>query len=327
MSAFGSHSEFGKLREVIVGIPDDLTLPPFGRDLGHYNDDLRSVLQATDNRPLSVREHFPERWERTREQMDGIARTFEDHHITVHRLRPYTDEEKVYLDTLQEGHAQLYPADPVFVLGSHFMEINIRRAYRRKEVFPIRDIVLPMIDADPDARYVAMPAARPWSPSGDGPGPFLEGGDIMINGRDIIVGMGSLCSNQAGIDWLRRYIEPHGYRVHPMPIKGDILHGLGIMCLLREGLLMTHTPALAEGLPEPLRNWDVIEITEQEMNGHATVGVSLDDKRYMINPHHNRVMDELDRHGIEPVATPCEDIGYWGGAIRCVTLPLRRDAT
>ncbi len=326
MGTIGNHSDYGTLREVLVGIPDDLTLPPFGKDLNHYNDELRGVLEKTGNKPLSIREHFPDRWERTREQMEGVARIFEDNDIVVHRTRPYTEEEKVYLGTLQEGHSLLYPADPVVVIGNHFLEINIRRAYRRKEVFPIRDMVLPMIEADPQAHYVAMPAARPWAPSGDGPGPFLEGGDILIYGTDIIVGVGNLCSNQAGVDWLKRYIEPYGYTVHAMPIKDDILHALGVMCLLREGLLMTHTPALKEGLPEPLKDWDVIDLSEQEMLGHATVGVSLDENRYMINPRHNRVMDELYKHGIEPISTPCEDIGYWGGAIRCITLPLRRDA-
>jgi len=326
MHAFGSHSEYGQLREVVIGSPQDLTLPPFGKDLSHYNDELRAVLEKTDNQPLSVKEHFPERWEETQKQMDGVAKTFEDNGITVHRLRPYTEEEKSYLGFLQQGHSQLYPADPVFVIGNHFMEINIRRAYRRKEVFPIRDIVLPMIEADPEIHYVAMPPARPWSPSGEGPGPFLEGGDILINGSDIIVGMGNLCSNQEGIDWLTRYIEPYGYKVHPMPIKGDILHALGITCLLREGLMMAYMPALANGLPEPLKDWDVIELTHEEMEAHATVGVSLDDKRYMIDPHHNRVMDELYKRGIEPIPTPCDAIGHWGGAIRCITLPLKRDA-
>jgi len=326
MFPFGSHSEYGTLREVIVGSPDDLTLPPFSKDLGHYNDELRSVLEATGNKPLSVREHFPERWLETCNQMEGIAKTFEDNGVTVHRLRAYTEEEKSYLGFLQQGHSQLYPADPVFVIGNHFMEINIRRAYRRKEVFPIRDIMLPMIEADPDIHYVAMPPARPWSPSGEGPGPFLEGGDILINGTDLIVGMGNLCSNQAGIDWLKRYIEPYGYTVHAMPIKGDILHALGITCLLREGLMMAYMPALAEGLPEPLKDWDVIELTHEEMMAHATVGVSLDDKRYMIDPHHNRVMDELYKRGVEPIPTPSDAIGYWGGAIRCITLPLKRDA-
>ncbi|MEM7430146.1 MAG: amidinotransferase, partial [Pseudomonadota bacterium] len=134
-----------------------------------------------------------------------------------------------------------------------------------------------------------------------------------------------ICSDRAGARWLAQHMEPWGYRVHTMPIKGPILHALGIMCLLREGLLMAHLPALADGLPEPLKGWDVIEITEEEMNGHATVGVSLDQSHYMIDPRFGRIMDELDRRGVEPVPTPCDAIGFWGGAIRCITLPLSRD--
>lgn len=325
MNIFGNYSEYGRLREVIVGSALDLTLPPFSKDLGHYNDELRAVLEGTGNRPLSVKKHFPQRWEKTCEQLDGIAKIYRQNDVTVHRLRPYTELEKSYLGSLQQGYSQLYPADPVFVIGHHFMELNIRRAYRRKEVFPIRTIVSPMIADDPKAHYVAMPSAQPWSPSGQGQGPFLEGGDILILGKALIVGMGSLCSNPAGLDWLTRYIKPYGYTVHPMPIAGDILHALGVICLLREGLAMAYLPALADGLPQPLKGWDVIALTAEEMEAHATVGVSLDEKRYMIDPRHNRVMDELERYGIEPIPTPCDAIGYWGGAIRCVTLPLKRD--
>jgi len=326
MAKFGSHGEFGPLREVVVGSAQDLHLPPYGKDLSHYNPELREALLANGRRPLDVKATFPERFERTVEQIEGVAATYEKFGIKVHRPRPYTEEEKTYLGVLQEGWSQLYPADPVFVIGEHYLEISIRRAYRRKEVFPLRDLILPMIEADPDLHYVAMPQSAPWTPSGEGPGPFLEGGDILIHGKDIIVGCGELCSNVAGISWLKRYIERWGYKIHPMPIKGPILHALGIMCLLREGLLMAHTPALAEGLPEPLKDWEVIEITEDEMNAHATVGVSPDDRHYMIDPRFNRVMDELDRRGIEPVPTPCDAIGFWGGAIRCITLPLSRDA-
>lgn len=325
-NGIGSYGEYGKLREVVVGIADNLTLPPFGKDLSHYNDELREALEGTGGRPLDVRESFPERWEKTSEQLDGIAGTFEKYGVTVHRPRPFTEEEMACHGSLQRGHSQLYPADPVFVVGKHYIEICIRRAYRRKEIFPLRDLVMPMIEADPEARHVAMPQARPWTPSGEGPGPFLEGGDILIQGDDLIVGMGRLCSNEAGIAWLRRYIEPDGYRVHPMPLEGNMLHALGCLCLLREGLAMAYLPALKEGLPEPIRDWDVIELTYEEAMNHATVGVSLDASHYMIDPHHNRVMDELYKRGVEPVPTPCDQIGFWGGAIRCTTLPLRRDA-
>ncbi|MGI9311102.1 MAG: dimethylarginine dimethylaminohydrolase family protein [bacterium] len=322
---FGSHSEYGVLREVVIGDARGLELPPFGKDLSHYNDELRAALLANGERALSVQQHFPQRWEETCRQIDGVAKAFEDNGVAVHRLRPYTAPEKEYLSALQRGCSQLYPADPVFVVGAHFIEVNIRRAYRRKEVFPIRDIVLPMLAADARASYAAMPHAQPWSPSGEGPGPFLEGGDILVQGKDVLVGIGDLCSDRAGFDWLTRHLAPHGYTTWAMPIVGDVMHALGALCLLREGLAMAHLPTFAEGLPPPIADWEVIEITAEEMRGHATVGVSLDPRRYLIDPRHARVMEALSKHGIEPLPTPCDAIGYWGGAIRCITLPLKRD--
>ena len=200
--AFGVGSEFGRLREAVVGIAEDLALPPMGRGLTHFNDELAAALSATGGRALDIREAFPARWEETQNQMDGVAATFERFGVKVHRPRPYGEEEKRHQVELQPGHSLLYPADPVFVIGKHFLELSIRRAYRRKEVFPLRDIVQPMIEADRQAHYVAMPPARPWTPAAEGPGPFLEGGDILIAGRDIIVGHGHLCSNLAGVESL-----------------------------------------------------------------------------------------------------------------------------
>ena len=35
---------------------------------------------------------------------------------------------------------------------------------------------------------------------------------------------------------------------------------------------------------------------------------------------------ELDKRGVEPVPMPAKDIGFFGGSLRCSTLPLSRDA-
>jgi len=323
--AFGVHSEFGKLREVVVGRWDDLALPPFSADLSHYNEELTSALRGRAE-PLDIARAMPERNARARQQLEDLVAAYEQRGVRVHRLRAYTPEEKRYLADLQPGYAQLYPADPVYVLGNHFLELNIRRAYRRKEVFPLRDAVLPMLEGDREARHAAIPAARPCAPSGEGPGPYLEGGDIMICGMDVLVGQhDGLCSNAAGIRWLARYLEPFGYRVHPMPMQGNLLHGLGVMCLLRDGLLMAYLPALVDGLPPPVRGWEVIELSADDARGFATVGVSLDENVYLIEESNKRVMDELDKRGIEPVPLPAADMGFFGGSLRCSTLPVCRD--
>ena len=321
---FGAYTDFGRLRAAIVGSADGLALPPFTPTLHHYNDEVQTALRRSGDQALLVAEVMPERWHKTVEQLDQLAALYESNGVQVYRPRPYSEEETEYLAHLQPGHSLLYPADPVYTLGKRYFELNIRRAYRRKEVFPLREIVAPMISSDAEASHVVMPAPQPFEPSSGGPGPYLEGGDIICYQNHVFVGESDIASNRAGTDWLESHITPE-YQMHRMPMKGTVLHLLGAMVLIREGLLILYRDELNCDLPEPLKDWDVIEISEAEARAYATVGVSLDDERYIIPAGLHRVNEELDRRGVQPIPIDFEHVGYWGGCVSCATQAISRD--
>ena len=321
---FGAYTDFGRLRAAIVGSADGLALPPFNPTLHHYNDEVQTALRRSGDQALLVAEVMPERWHKTVEQLDQLAALYESNGVQVYRPRPYSEEETEYLAHLQPGHSLLYPADPVYTLGKGYFELNIRRAYRRKEVFPLREIVAPMISSDAEASHVVMPAPQPFEPSSGGPGPYLEGGDIICYQNHVFVGESDIASNRAGTDWLESHITPE-YQMHRMPMKGTVLHLLGAMVLIREGLLILYRDELNCDLPEPLKDWDVIEISEAEARAYATVGVSLDDERYIIPAGLHRVNEELDRRGVQPIPIDFEHVGYWGGCVSCATQAISRD--
>ena len=321
---FGAYTDFGRLRAAIVGSADGLALPPFNPPLHHYNDEVQAALRRSGDQALLVAEVMPERWHKTVEQLDQLAALYESNGVQVYRPRPYSEEETEYLAHLQPGHSLLYPADPVYTLGKRYFELNIRRAYRRKEVFPLREIVAPMISSDAEASHVVMPAPQPFEPSSGGPGPYLEGGDIICYQNHVFVGESDIASNRAGTDWLESHITPE-YQMHRMPMKGTVLHLLGAMVLIREGLLILYRDELNCDLPEPLKDWDVIEISEAEARAYATVGVSLDDERYIIPAGLHRVNEELDRRGVQPIPIDFEHVGYWGGCVSCATQAISRD--
>ena len=322
---FGAYTDFGTLRAAIVGNAEGLALPPFNPTLHHYNDEVQAALKASGDRPLEIFKAMPERWEKTVGQLDALADLYEKNGIQVYRPRPYSNEESEYLAELQPGASLLYPADPVYTVGKHYIEVNIRRAYRRKEVFPLRDVVAPLLAADADTRHVVMPPAQPFMPSSGGPGPYLEGGDIICYKNHLFVGESDIATNRAGTEWLRDYIEPYGYTVHPMPMKGTVLHLLGTMVLVREGVLLLFRDELDCELPAPLQDWDVIELSEDEARAYATVGVSLDDKRYVMPSHLGRVGEELSRRGVEPIEIDYDHVSYWGGCVSCSTHAIARD--
>ena len=321
---FGAYTDFGRLRAAIVGSADGLALPPFNPTLHHYNDEVQTALRRSGDQALLVAEVMPERWHKTVEQLDQLAALYESNGVQVYRPRPYSEEETEYLAHLQPGHSLLYPADPVYTLGKRYFELNIRRAYRRKEVFPLREIVAQMISSDAEASHVVMPAPQPFEPSSGGPGPYLEGGDMICYQNHVFVGESDIASNRAGTDWLESHITPE-YQMHRMPMKGTVLHLLGAMVLIREGLLILYRDELNCDLPEPLKDWDVIEISEAEARAYATVGVSLDDERYIIPAGLHRVNEELDRRGVQPIPIDFEHVGYWGGCVSCATQAISRD--
>jgi len=97
------------------------------------------------------------------------------------------------------------------------------------------------------------------------------------------------------------------------------------MVLVSEGVLLLYRDELKEPLPAPLSDWDVIELTEAEALLFATVGVSLDDKRYVIPKGVGRVCDELARRGVEPIEIDYDHVSHWGGCVSCSTHAIWRD--
>lgn len=322
----GCYSEYGTLRAVIVGRLDDLAYPAWSSNIRYLSGEIAELLSGASGSAVNIRDRAPHLWEALSTDVEGVVETFEAHGVRVLRPRTYLPEERRYLDNLQGGHSLLYPADPTFVLGKHVIETCIRRPFRRKETWATRDVLMPHIEADPDVRHVAIPRARPHPAGDEGPGPFLEGGDIIMVGRDVLCGATDLTSNDRGRSWLRRYMEPFDYRVHSVDVRGTWLHLLGVMCLLREGLAMAHLPALGGKLPKPIADWELIELTEPETRMLASVGMNIDRNRHMIDRRLDRVIGELDGRGIEPIPVSVDHLSAWGGAVRCVALPISRDA-
>jgi N-dimethylarginine dimethylaminohydrolase len=183
----GCHSEYGNLDAVVVGRTDDLRYPAFNRNIRYLSGDIADLLSsAAPGSSVDVRERAPELWEQLTEAVERVADTFTQQGVTVLRPRPFEPEERAYLNDLQQGASLLYPADPVYVLGKHVIETCIRRPFRRKEAWATRSVLQPLIDADPEVRHVASPRAELGVAGQEGAGPFLEGGDIIAVGRDVL---------------------------------------------------------------------------------------------------------------------------------------------
>jgi N-dimethylarginine dimethylaminohydrolase len=226
---FGAHHEWGRLREVVIGIP---------------------------------------------ELAEAVAREG----VTVHR---------------PEG-APCLVRDPLIVVGDHAIESALRQPERQGERFALRPFVQKAA-IERGARWSSVPPG--WPNAVDGP--FLEGGDVLLNGREIYVGMSGRSSDMAGIDWLEALLGPR-YRVIPVAMRSDVRHLQEVLTLVKPGLLLWFAEKLIDGLPTSLRSWDAIAVAKDQ--GDLLI---LDEGRVMAGGDNAHVIRELRarRMDVIPVAS------------------------
>jgi dimethylargininase len=111
--------------------------------------------------------------------------------------------------------------------------------------------------AESDSLADAISAFRPLRRL---PGPAtLEGGDVMRIGRDVFVGLSGR-TNAAGVRQLTRELEPFGYRVHPVEVRG-CLQLKSACCPLGDGRILAN-PAWLD--TAPLRDYRIVEVAPDE---------------------------------------------------------------
>ena len=216
--------------------------------------------------------------------------------------------------------AQLYPRDPVIVVGNHVIDASLRLKCRQRERYGLRSLIQKMA-TERGARWSSVPLGSP----GCVDGPFLEGGDVLLNGFEVYVGMSGCASDMAGIDWLQALLGEL-YRVIPVALRSNVLHLDCALGLIRPGLLVWCPEKLIDGLPMSLRGWDAIVVSKDEANLLATNGLILEESRMIVDADNERVIEELRKHGVDVVPLPFDGPIGCGGGLRCAHHPLLRES-
>ena len=318
MAACGAHHEWGKLREVVIGISPAEDFVIF------HEDSQRWLLPPADE---FCRKHAgrrlididAERARRIERQVEALAELVRREGVTVHRPERLEGEERTFMAPNGEG-AQLYPRDPVIVVGNHVIDASLRLKCRQRERYGLRSLIQKMA-TERGARWSSVPLGSP----GCVDGPFLEGGDVLLNGFEVYVGMSGCASDMAGIDWLQALLGEL-YRVIPVALRSNVLHLDCALGLIRPGLLVWCPEKLIDGLPMSLRGWDAIVVSKDEANLLATNGLILEESRMIVDADNERVIEELRKHGVDVVPLPFDGPIGCGGGLCCAHHPLLRES-
>ncbi|MFI5002173.1 MAG: amidinotransferase [Reyranellales bacterium] len=318
-ASFGVNHEWGKLREVIIGISPAEDFVVF------YEDSQRWLIPPGDeiSRKYAGRRLIdvdPEWAKRIERQVDALADLVAREGVTVHRPEPLQGEERIFMAPNGEG-AQLFPRDPMIVIGSHVIDASLRLKCRQRERYGLRPHIQKMVQ-NRGARWSSVPLGSPACVDG----PFLEGGDTLLNGYEVYVGMSGCASDMAGIDWLQALLGER-YRVIPVALRSNVLHLDCAMGLIKPGLLVWCPEKLIDGLPMSLRGWDAITVSKDEANRLATNGLILEAGRIIVDADNKRVIDELRKRRMDVIPLPFDGPISTGGGLRCAHHPLWREST
>jgi len=317
----GTFNEWGQLREVFVGIEHDYVEPEWIPAFSWMSTEGQDYCREYGGRKsIDV---FPDKIRVLREQIEAHVRALETRGVKVHRNIPFRyPEEATFLDNVQKGAVYSGGADFFRFIGKNCILLNnLRYPFRRKQIYTVRPVLEPLL-AGGDARYVALPPASPHYIEDD---IFLENGDIMLDGNNIYLGQSGLATSDAGVEWLRQFLGTE-YTIYKIPLAGNVLHLDTVMMLNRSGLL-TYYPQLVKELPEPLRDWDKIEVKIEpgEESHFGANGLMLNEKTILIAKEYDRLVPEYQKRGIETIVQPYGESMAYGSGPRCLTGVLRRD--
>jgi glycine amidinotransferase len=317
------------LRTVVLAqsqmrLPDPAVISPeqLAAEAAIMPDEQRQMMRSLLGRDHA--EAMPDRQRAWEAERDALALVFARHGVEVLRPRLMNEWEKAAGGPA--GYSNSFVRDPWFCIGNHVIEGSLRFPHRRLEALPSRELMYQEV-YPADCQYVAVPqpAIMPLDVDNGGPGPFLEGGDVMVWGQHVFVGESGRASTRLGTEWLRKLLAPCGYVVESVRLKPSFLHLDCVLGMVREGLAVVCQEALPDGLPSAMNGWDLIHATEAEAMNLAANGLPIGPDVYVTDPAFGRIADAIARHGITIELVDFAISRAFGGAFRCSTQPLHRE--
>ncbi|NUW71730.1 twin-arginine translocation signal domain-containing protein [Vibrio mediterranei] len=322
----GVYNEWDQMESVLVGHPDRFLMPEVDWPLENYQGlDEEIKVEMRERAGNYLEDLQPETHKQTQKEMNALAELFEKHGVEV--IRPEQPSDELCRGE-RMGQCAMYERDNTLVIEDEIIDTYCRIQCRRKShELMYRDITK---HAEENGQYhLAMPRPSIHVDQSDETIPYLEGGDVFILDKDILVGHAGIGSSYAGIEWLRNRLEPKGYRVHTIELSRKFIHLDCVFMTPRPGLAACNLDGVKGGkaaFPAFMQDWTWIDVTEKECKAMGANSVNLAPNKPIIGAEHTRLIAELEKHGVECITLPYATTSMFGGGPRCSTHPLKRKA-
>jgi glycine amidinotransferase len=346
-SPVSSYNEWDLLEEVIVGIVDHASFPPWHISLqATLPDDQHETFRRNAGRPFPA-----ERLAAAHAELEEFVRILEGEGVRVRRPSPVDHAQSFGgLGWTSTGLYDAMPRDVLLVVGDEIIECPLAWRSRYFGTTAFKPLLKEYFRGG--AKWSAAPKPDlPDEQYDDGwveprPGdpqrlvvtefePTFDAADFIRCGRDIFAQKSNV-TNEFGINWLRRHLGDE-YRVHvfefddPHPMHID-----ATLVPLAPGKLLIN-PERVRHVPRVFKGWDVFQApTPCIPDGHTLYMtskwinmnvLSLDERRVVVERQDEPMIAALKRWGFTPIPCNFRNFNSFGGSFHCATLDVRRRGT
>ncbi len=233
-------------------------------------------------------------------EYDTLVNTLVNHNVEV--LQPAA---------LEGVPDQLMARDIAFVVQDQLVITNMSHPSRQTEHLGLRGIVHGYPD---NALFVPDDID-------------IEGGDIIVDGECIFVGLGQR-STPRSVAWLEQQFPD--FTIVPLPLVrpadgADVLHLDCTFLPVGEHHALIFHDGFADGYDELKKRYTLLPVTREEQQELATNVLSLSQEKVLSRRNATRINTLLTGLGIEVVPIDFNEALKTGGSVRCASMPLWRE--
>ncbi len=339
-----THNDWDPLEEIIVGHAHHarVTADISTRSFSYANLPMSEVDRMAGPYPQWVIDE-------ANEDADGLAAVLTQMGVKVHRPAVIDwSQEFATMDWRTQGWYSWCPRDLILPLSDMLIETPSPVRARYFETRLYQDILYEAFEDG--ALWLSAPKPRLLDDSYDFTdirnNPTLVNNEIVFDapnivrvGRDLLYQV-SNSGNLKGFQWLKRLLEPQGYRLHYSRLY-SFSHFDSTIIPLRPGLVLLNSSRVTpDNCPAIFAKWDKIWFDDCVVQGSKLEGyhapcspyigmniLSVDQHTVICDSTQLPLMRELEKHGIDCVPVQFRHAMTLSGGIHCATLDLRRRGT
>ena len=340
MRKANSHTEWGKLKEVVLGIADFAQIPKTKKKDIHCVD--YANYTSVGSLPAGL---YPEQIiEETNEDLEEFSKQLKNLGVVVKRPEP-TDFSKNNFTPLwnSDGYYNYCPRDSVLVVGDTIIETPMPLRSRYFETLGLKKILKDYFNNG--SKWISAPKPELVDELYSRENldtntlteyePAFDAANCIRCGKDIFY-LVSNSGNRMGAKWLQSTLGEK-YKVHIMDNIYAYVHvDTTILPLAPGRVLLNPSRVNHSNLPEYFKNWEKIWATDPVPTDYIEdwapaspwIGMnilSLDEKTVAVEERQLPLIKQLEQKGFDVLSVKIRHTRTLSGGPHCVTLDTIRD--